>query len=178
MELDHWSRISKSIQFKIDLFDGKFNEDDDVGMEDSDSRPETMKQGGSFKSGHIFLGAVQKRCSLKQIADAHPDDPAFTRFQHKFRQFIQDNFFSKFSDADMDMMVEPNSMVRIPILIICSNSKYILLLPINRYLSIASSRSRSCPRSLGRMKPISYAAIQISITSPDMTMSSLLHQMV
>jgi hypothetical protein len=73
-----------------------------------------MKQGGSFKSGHIFLGAVQKRCSLQQIADAHPDDPAFTRFQHKFRQFIQDNFSSKFSDADMGMMVDPNSMVRIP----------------------------------------------------------------
>jgi hypothetical protein len=177
MELDHWSQISKSIRFKIDLFDGKFDEDDDFDMEDS--RPETMKQGGSFKSGHIFLGAVQKRCSLQEIADAHPDDPAFTRFRHKFRQFIQDNFSSKFSDADMGMMVDPNSMVRIPILIICSNSKYILLLPnINRYLSIASSRSRSRPRSLGRMKPISYAAIRISITSPDMTMSSSLHQMV
>jgi hypothetical protein len=32
MELDQWSRISKSIRFKIDLFDGKFDEDDDQSV--------------------------------------------------------------------------------------------------------------------------------------------------
>lgn len=110
MELDHWSRISKSIRFKIDTFDEKFDEDSiDISMEDS--RPDTMKLGGSFKSGHIVLGAVQKRCMLKEIAAAHVDDPAFTRFQYKFRQFIQDNFASKFSNADMDTILDPNAMV-------------------------------------------------------------------
>jgi hypothetical protein len=82
MELDQWSRISKSIRFKIDVIDGRFDEDADVNMEDS--RPDTIKPGGSFKSGHIVLGAVQKRCLLKEIAAAHADDPAFTRFQYKF----------------------------------------------------------------------------------------------
>ena len=82
MELDQWSWISKSIRFKIDLFDEKFDEDVDVSMEDS--QPDTMKPGGSFKSGHIVLGAVQKCCLLKEIAAAHADDPAFTLFQYKF----------------------------------------------------------------------------------------------
>ena len=120
MELDHWSQISKSIRFKINIFDGKF-EDVDVSMEDS--RPDTMKPGGSFKSGHIVLGAVQKHCLLKQIAAAHADDPAFTQFQNKFSQFIQANF-SEFSDEDMDMILGPSAMVCIQTLITCSNSKY------------------------------------------------------
>lgn len=47
-----------------------------------DPRPDTMKLGGSFKSGHVVLGAVQKCCLLKQIAAAHADDPAFTQFQY------------------------------------------------------------------------------------------------
>jgi hypothetical protein len=111
MELDQWSRISKSIRFKIDVIDGKFDEDVDVSLEDS--KPDTMKLGGSFKSDHIFLGAVQKRCSLKQIEAAHADDPAFTRFQYKFGQFIRENFSSKFSNADMDMILEPSATVRI-----------------------------------------------------------------
>jgi len=114
MELDQWSRISKSIRFKIDLFDGKFDEDLEIGMEDS--RPETMKPGGSFKAGHIVLGAVQKRCSLKQIAGAHADDPAFTRFQYKFSQFIQANFALEFDNSDLITMLDPNAMVRLYIL--------------------------------------------------------------
>jgi hypothetical protein len=90
MELDHWSQISKSIRFKIDLFDEIFDEDVDSNLTSSmdleDSQPDTMKLGGSFKSGHIVLGSVQKCCLLKQVADAHADDPAFTRFDNNFRQ--------------------------------------------------------------------------------------------
>ena len=122
MELDQWSRISKSIRFKIDVVDGKFNEDVDVDMEDS--QPDTMKLGGSFKSGHIVLGAVQKRCLLNQIAAAHADDPAFTRFQYKFSQFIRVENFSKFSNEGMDMILDPSAIVCIQTLITCSNSKY------------------------------------------------------
>jgi hypothetical protein len=129
MELDQWSRISKSIRFKIDIFDGKFDEDSDVDVGMEDSRPDTMKPGGSFKSGHIVLGAVQKRCSLKDIAAAHEDDPAFTRFQYKFSQFIRANFSSIFSNEEMDMILNPSEMVCIQtlILITCSSSKYIII---------------------------------------------------
>ena len=179
MELEQWSQISKSIRFKIDLFDGKFDDDVGVGMPVVDSWPGAMKLGGSFKSGHIFLGAVQKRCLLKEITAAHADDPAFLRFWYKFSQFIQENFSykSEFSNEDMDMIFGPNAIVCIQTLINSSylNSKYHI---IPRYLNIATLKSLSHLRSLGRLKPISYAAIQISTTSPDMTTSLLLHQKV
>jgi hypothetical protein len=119
MELDHWSQLSKSIRFKIDIFDEKNNEDLDVDVskELEDSRPDTMKPGGSFKSGHIVLGAVQKRCSLKQIADDHADDPAFTRLHSKFGQFIKANRDS-LSDEEIDILLDPSAKVR---MITCSN---------------------------------------------------------
>jgi hypothetical protein len=117
MELDQWSRISKSIRFRIDVFDGKFDDDNDVNMEDS--RPDTMKLGGSFKSGNIVLGAVQKRRLLKEIAVEHADDPAFTGFQHKFIRFIQEKFSSKFSKEDMDTILDPSGIVCIRNSITC-----------------------------------------------------------
>jgi hypothetical protein len=123
MELDHWSQLSKSIRFKIDVFDEN-NEDVDV-MELEDSRPDTMKPGGSFRSGHIVLGAVQKRCSLKQIADDHADDPAFTRFHSKFGQFIKANRDS-LSDEDIDILLDSSAMVR---MITCSNISYPINIP-------------------------------------------------
>lgn len=121
MELDQWSRISKSIRFKIDIFDGSFDKDVGVGVME-DSRPDTLKPGGSFKSGHIVLGAVQKRCLLKEIAAAHTDDPAFTRFQYKFSQFIRENFSNRFSNADMDIILDPSATVCIQSMITSTNN--------------------------------------------------------
>ncbi|KAF8961518.1 hypothetical protein BDZ97DRAFT_1921202 [Flammula alnicola] len=109
MHIDHRWRISKLIRFQIDLYDGKFNEDPEVDIEDS--RPDTMKPGSSFKCRHIIFGAVQKRCSFKDISAAHADDPAFTRFLIKFSHFLRGNFSSEFSNADLGRILDSNATV-------------------------------------------------------------------
>ena len=61
---------------------------------------DTMKHSASLKLGHIVLGAVQKPSSFEQISAAHKDDPAFSRFYSRFRQFLQTGYSSEFADLD------------------------------------------------------------------------------
>ncbi|KAF8956317.1 hypothetical protein BDZ97DRAFT_1907242 [Flammula alnicola] len=89
MHLDHRSRIAKSIRFQIDLYDGKFDADPEVEMEDS----------------------LQKSCSLKDISAVHAGDSAFTRFQSKFHRFLRDNFSAEFSAADFGKILDANSEI-------------------------------------------------------------------
>jgi hypothetical protein len=96
MILYQWSQVSQLIRFKIDAFDEKVRVADDA--EEEDSRPDTMKQGGSFKIGHIILGAVQKPSSFEQVSAAHKDDPAFSHFYNRFRQFLRTQYISEFAD--------------------------------------------------------------------------------
>ena len=98
MIIHQWSQVSQLIRFKIDIFDEKL--DDDPEAEIKDSRPDTMKKGGSFKVGHIILGAVQKHSSFEQVSAAHKDDPAFSHFHNKFRHFLRTQYISEFTDLD------------------------------------------------------------------------------
>lgn len=98
MTIHQWSQVSQLIRFKIDDFDGKFANDPEAEMEDS--RPETIKQGGSFKLGHVVLGAVQKSTSFEQISAAHKDDSAFSQFHNKFRHFLRTQSSSVFANLD------------------------------------------------------------------------------
>jgi hypothetical protein len=98
MIIYQWSRVSQLIRFKIDAFDEKVT-DDVNAAEREDSRPDTMK-GGNFKIGHIILGAVQKPSSFEQVSAAHKDDPAFSHFYNKFRQFLRTHYISEFADLD------------------------------------------------------------------------------
>jgi hypothetical protein len=98
MILYQWSQVSQLIRFKIDAFDEEFA--DDPEAEKEDSQPDTMKQGSSFKCGHIVLGAVQKHSSFEQVSAAHMHDPAFSHFYNKFRHFLQTEYTSKFADLD------------------------------------------------------------------------------
>ena len=98
MIIYQWTQVSQLIRFKIDIFDEKIDKDLEAEMEDS--RPDTMKQGGSFKVGHIVLGAVQKRSSFEQVSAAHKDDPAFSHFYNKFCQFLRAEYISEFADLD------------------------------------------------------------------------------
>jgi hypothetical protein len=59
-----------------------------------------MKRGGSFKVGHIILGAVQKHSSFEQVSANHKDDPAFSHFYNRFRQFLRTQYVSEFADLD------------------------------------------------------------------------------
>jgi hypothetical protein len=93
-----WSQVSQFIRFKINVFDEEFA--DDPEAEKEDSRPDTIKHGGSFKCGHIVLGAVQKHSSFQQVSAAHLHDPAFSHFYNRFRHFIQTEYRSKFDDLD------------------------------------------------------------------------------
>jgi hypothetical protein len=99
MIVHQWSQVSQLIRFKIDMFDEKFNNDSEAEIEDS--RPDTMKQGGSFKVGHIILGAMQKHSSFEQVSAAHKDDPAFSHFHNRFCQFLRTQYISEFADLDM-----------------------------------------------------------------------------
>jgi hypothetical protein len=101
MIIHQWSQISQLIRFKIDVFDGRF--DNDLEAEIEDSRPDTMKQGGSFKVGHIILGAVQKHSSFEEVSAAHKDDPAFSHFHSRFRHFLRTQYVSEFADLDTDL---------------------------------------------------------------------------
>ena len=98
-----WSQVSQLIWFKIDVFDEnlKFTNSDDAETEKEDSQPDTMKQGGSFKIGHVTLGAVQKPSSFEQVSAAHKDDPAFSNFHNKFCHFVRPQYISKFANFDM-----------------------------------------------------------------------------
>ena len=87
MIIYQWSQVSQHIQFMIDVFDENFD-DPEAEMPVEDYQPDTMKQGGSFKLGHIILGAVQKPTSFKRVSAAHNDDPAFSQFYGKFCQFL------------------------------------------------------------------------------------------
>ena len=87
MIIYQWSQVSQHIQFMIDVFDENFD-DPEAEMPVEDSWPDTMKQGGSFKLGHIILGAVQKPTSFEQVSAAHNDDPAFSQFYSKICQFL------------------------------------------------------------------------------------------
>jgi hypothetical protein len=98
MIFHQWSQVSQLIRFRIDAFDEEFA--DDPEAEKEDSRPDTMKQGGSFKCGHIVLGAVQKHSSFELVSAAHLHDPAFSHFYHRFRHFLQTEYRSKFDDLD------------------------------------------------------------------------------
>jgi len=97
MTIYQWSRVSQLIRFKIDVFDKKF-EDPEAEMDNS--RPDTLKPGGSFKLGHIILGAVQKPSSFEQVSATHKDDPAFSNFHSRFRQFLRTQYSSEFADLD------------------------------------------------------------------------------
>jgi hypothetical protein len=97
MIIYQWTQVSQFIRFKIDIFDEKV---DDLEAEMQDSRPDTMKQGGSFKIGHIVLGSVQKQTSFEDVSAAHKNDPAFSRFYSRFRQFLQTRYSSEFADLD------------------------------------------------------------------------------
>lgn len=99
MIMYQWSQVSQLIRFKIDVFDEKFA--NDAEAEKEDSRPDTMKQGGSFKIGHIILGAVQKPSSFEQVSAGHKDDPAFSHFHNKFRHFLRTQYNSEFANLDM-----------------------------------------------------------------------------
>ena len=102
MCISQWSQISQFIRFQIDVFDEKFTDDPEVEMEDS--QPDTMKQGSSFKLGHIFLGAMQKHCSFEQISVTHANDLAFSQYENRFSQFLCAQ--SEFTVADLDMILE------------------------------------------------------------------------
>ena len=95
MIIYQWMQVSQLIRFKIDVLDETF---DDSEAEMQDSRPDTMKQGGSFKIDHIVLGAVQKQTSFEQVSAAHKNDPAFSHFYSRFRQFLQTRYISEFAD--------------------------------------------------------------------------------
>jgi hypothetical protein len=93
------SQVSQLIRFKIDVFDDKFDNDPEAEFEDS--RPDTLKQGGSFKVGHIILGAVQKLCSFEQVSADHKEDPAFSHFYSRFRHFLRTQYTLEFANLDV-----------------------------------------------------------------------------
>jgi hypothetical protein len=104
-----------SIRSNIDIFDGKFDQDFEVGVKDS--QPDTMRTRSSFKFGHIIFGAVQKSCSLKQVSAACGEvDPAFMWLPYKFGQFLRTRLSPQFSATDLDTILDPNAMVHIQIL--------------------------------------------------------------
>lgn len=94
------SLVSRFTRFKIDTFDADSDDAVDEVMEDS--RPSTMKQGGSFKAGHIILGSVQKPVSFEEVSAAHSNDPAFSHFYRKFSQFLRTQDIDNFEYADFD----------------------------------------------------------------------------
>lgn len=93
------SLVSRLIRFRIDTFEANLD-DDEVEMEDS--RPSTMKQGGSFKVGHIILGSVQKPVSFEEVSAAHSNDPAFSNFYNKFSRFLRTQNIDSLEYADFD----------------------------------------------------------------------------
>lgn len=99
MTIYQWTQVSQLIRFKIDIFDKKFD-DFEAEMQLEDSRPDTMKQGGSFKLGHIVLGSMQKQTSFEEVSAAHKNDPAFSHFYNRFRQFLQTRYSSEFADLN------------------------------------------------------------------------------
>jgi hypothetical protein len=96
------SQVSQLIRFKIDAFDDNLKFDDDPEAEIKDYRPNTLKQGGSsgFKVGHIVLGTVQKLCSFEQVSADHKEDPAFSHFYNRFRQFLWTRYILEFESLD------------------------------------------------------------------------------
>lgn len=124
MRLDQWSRVAKSIRFQINLADGNFDPDPELIMEDS--CPDTLKTRGTFKLGHIILGAAQKTTTLKDVSASHLDDPAFLRFQSKFQQFLQDGITPPFSDNDLKNICDANSEVSLPIFQFVQNCVFIV----------------------------------------------------
>ena len=108
MTIYQWTRVSQLIRFKIDIFDKKFD-DFEAEMQVEDSRPDTMKQGGSFKLGHIVLGSVQKETSFEEVSAAHKTDPAFSNFYNRFQQFLQNGYSSEF--ADLNTVLQQNFKV-------------------------------------------------------------------
>lgn len=110
MTIYQWTQVSQLIRFKIDIFDKEF---DDLEAETQleDSRPDTMKQGGSFKLGHIVLGSVQKQTSFEEVSAAHKNDPAFSNFFNRFRQFIQNRYRSDSEFADLNTELSQNFKV-------------------------------------------------------------------
>ena len=89
------SLVLRLIRFKIDAFDANLD-DDEVEMEDS--RPSTMKQGGSFKAGHIILGSVQKPVSFEEVSAAHNNNPAFSHFYGRFSRFLRTQYSFEYAD--------------------------------------------------------------------------------
>lgn len=98
MTIYQWSQVSQLIRFKINAFDAKLDDDAEAEMEDS--RPGTMKQGGSFKLGHIVLGSVQKPTSFEQVSEAHNDDLAFSHFYRRFSDFLRTQYSSDYGDLN------------------------------------------------------------------------------
>ena len=94
------SLVSWFTRFKIDTFDA--DSDDAVNEVMEDSQSSTMKQGGSFKAGHIILGSVQKPVSFEEVSAAHSNDPAFSHFYRKFSQFLRTQDIDNFEYADFD----------------------------------------------------------------------------
>jgi hypothetical protein len=170
MIIYQWSQVSQLIRFKIDVFDAREEFADDPEAEKEDSRPNTMKQGSSFKCGHIVLGAVQKQSSFEQVSAAHMDDSAFSHFYHKFRHFLQTQYNSKF--VDLETVLSQKFQVRFHNL----STWLHLNAKLYRYLNIATLRSPSLQKSLGRLKLTISAVIQISITSHATTTYLFLHQ--
>ena len=91
------SLVSRLIRFRIDTFEANLD-DDEVEMEDS--RPSTMKQGGSFKVGHIILGSVQKPVSFEEVSAAQNNDPAFSHFCSRFSRFLHAQYSFEYADFD------------------------------------------------------------------------------
>jgi hypothetical protein len=182
MIIYQWSQVSQLIRFKIDVFDEKFDNDPEAEIENS--RPDTMKPGGSFKVGHIILGAVQKHTSFEQVSATHKDDPAFSNFYNKFRQFLRTHYIPEL--ANLDTVLNQKFKVCFQNLSTCHidmvngqhggpdlNAKTFF-----RYMNIATLRCLLLQKSLGKTKSAISDVIHISITSHATTIYLFLHQTV